>query len=86
MHFDETVTLGNVLAGVSFSVMALFAWRDLTWRIKNLELWRAEHMVDSDARDQLMHKLDSVIELLQFQISLLMGKGGPGAPKAKPDD
>ena len=49
MHFDGTVTLGSLIAAVSFIVMSLFAWRDLDWRMKNIEKWQAKHIVDEES-------------------------------------
>lgn len=44
------------------------AKKDLDWRITNLETWRKEHMIDSDARDALLRKLNVVTELLDFLV------------------
>lgn len=89
MHFDATVSLGNVLALVALLVTGFTAWRawkssekagavaqrDLDWRIANLETWRKEHMIDSDARDTLMDKqnemmvkFDKVLDRLNFLV------------------
>lgn len=40
-HFDPSISFGNVITAVTFLVFALLSWRDLNWRIKNLEVWRA---------------------------------------------
>ncbi len=61
MHFDTTINLGNLLVAASFIFFGIIAWRDLTWRIKNLEIWRTEHMIDSDARDLILTRLDRII-------------------------
>lgn len=42
-HFDWTITLGNLLTISTFSVLAITAWRDMAWRVKNLETWREGH-------------------------------------------
>jgi len=78
--FDWTITLGNIVSAITFIFAGVIAWRDLTWRIKNLETWRVEHMIDADARDELIRKMDHVIELLRFQIKLLMSDKGPAGP------
>lgn len=74
MHFDGTISLGNIIAAISFIVMSLFAWRDLDWRIKNMETWRREHMIDSDARDTLITKMDKVLDQLRWQTDYMLGK------------
>jgi hypothetical protein len=66
-HFDWTISLGNIIMGGTFLVCALLAWCDLTWRVRNLELWRSEHMVDSDARDNLIRKLESLSDQTKWQ-------------------
>jgi hypothetical protein len=61
VHFDWTITLGNVLASGSFAILAVIAWRDLIWRISNLEKWRQEHMIDADARDKILESVEKMI-------------------------
>ena len=68
LQFDWTISLGNVIAGLIFIMAALFAWRDLTWRVGNLELWRKEHQIDSDARDLLMQNSDKMLSQLKFLV------------------
>jgi hypothetical protein len=65
IQFDWSISLGNLISGITFLVLALFAWRDLTWRVKNLETWRAEHMLDSDSRDKLIMNSDKMLARLQ---------------------
>jgi hypothetical protein len=68
MHFDTTINLGNLIVAGSFIFMAIIAWRDLTWRIKNLEVWRREHMIDSDARDQIISRLDKIVAFIDREL------------------
>lgn len=77
MRFDASVSLGNLIALVGFIVAAFTAWRawissqrDLDWRIKNLETWRLEHMVDEDARDSIIRKLDKVMDFIERELRL----------------
>lgn len=42
-HFDPTVTLGNLITVASAIVLIIIGWRDLNWRVKNLEEWRSGH-------------------------------------------
>ena len=68
MHFDTSINLGNVLVAASFIFLAIVAWRDLTWRIKNLENWRSEHMIDSNARDSIIQRLDKIVAFIDREI------------------
>ena len=60
-HLDPTITLGNIFSVIAFTVMAIIAWRDMNWRVKNLEVWRREHMLDADARDRLLQNIDKIL-------------------------
>jgi hypothetical protein len=68
LRFDTTINLGNILVAGSFILMAIIAWRDLTWRIKNLETWRREHMIDEEARDQIIARLDKIVAFIEREI------------------
>jgi hypothetical protein len=70
VHFDGTISIGNVLTTISFLVLALVAWRDMNWRVKNLETWRKEHMVDADSRDAIIAKLDKVLDRIDWRVRL----------------
>lgn len=74
MHFDSTISLGNVITGVLLIVTAILVWRDMDWRVKNLETWRVEHMVDSDARDELLKKMDRVLAHVRWQTEFMAGR------------
>ena len=66
MHFDSTISLGNIISAVTFLLLAGIAWTDLRWRVKNLEVWRCEHMVDSESRDTLIKSLADITNKLQW--------------------
>jgi hypothetical protein len=89
LHWDGTITLGNVITFFLLGIAAVNYWsarrsaeaaeiaareaqvtykKDIEWRISNLETWRREHMIDSDARDILLQKLKSVSELLEYLV------------------
>lgn len=68
MRFDATINLGNLLTLISFVLLSILAWRDLTWRIKNLEEWRREHMIDSDSRDQIIQRLDRIMTFIDVEL------------------
>ena len=61
MTFDWHISFGNILTAVSFLALAITAWRDMNWRVRNLEEWRKEHMVDADARDKLLINIDKIL-------------------------
>lgn len=44
MHFDPTISLGNVITMCFACIAILFGWRDMHWRVKNLETWRMEQI------------------------------------------
>lgn len=71
INFDWTVTFGNMISTVAFLFLAIIAWRDLTWRISNLEIWRKEHMIDADSRDLIIKRMD---ELLVELRTILRGR------------
>jgi hypothetical protein len=60
--FNWTISIGNLLTIGLASIAAVGAWKDLTWRIKRLEEWRVEHMIDACARDNIIAKLDRLLE------------------------
>lgn len=68
IQFDGTITLGSIIWGVTSLTLATIAWADMRWRVKNLETWRLEHMLDADARDKILHKLEVVSGRLEFII------------------
>ena len=72
IHFDGTINLGNILTAVTFLFLAGLAWRDLRWRVANLETWRKEniemwkaHLQDARGRDAIINRLDKNFEVLQ---------------------
>jgi hypothetical protein len=81
MHFDPTINLGNILSGVTFLALAMFTWRDLTWRIKNLETWRKEHQIDANARDELIGNMKEILNHVRWQTDRMLGiKDEPPPP------
>ncbi len=74
VKFDWTISLGNIVTGGSFLALCVVAWRDLVWRIKNLEQWRKEHMVDADARDRLLLNLELISARLEILVNHLKVK------------
>lgn len=61
IRFEPTINFGSVIWALSSLVLAVAAWRDLNWRIKNLEVWRTEHMVDADSRDAIIGRMDKIL-------------------------
>lgn len=64
VRWDFTINVGTLITICVFLVGAIAAWLDLTWRIKNLETWRTEHMVDSDSRDKLQGAMGKILDRL----------------------
>ena len=67
---------------VSFIVMSLFAWRDLDWRIKNIEKWQAKHIIDEGARDLLIAAMDDILKELRWQTGHMLGRKGAPPPSS----
>ena len=42
-YFSGQITLGNIVTAVTFLLAAFAAWRDMGWRVKNLEEWKKGH-------------------------------------------
>jgi hypothetical protein len=73
IHFEATISLGNVLTFLAFALAAIKFWsaqieykKDMEWRVNNLEIWRKEHMFDADARDQILSNSNKVLERLEW--------------------
>lgn len=80
LHWDGTITLGNLLTVLALLWAVYKFWaaqlasrdaqsaakRDLEWRITNLETWRKEHMIDSDARDKLIGDMGTIVKQLEW--------------------
>lgn len=65
MHFNGDVSLGSILSVISFLVAAIVAWRDLNWRIKNLEEWKDIHyhsFAEVQANVALLREISSRLE------------------------
>jgi hypothetical protein len=58
LKFDGTITLGNIITALTFIFLAIIAWRDMNWRVKNLEDWRKVHEIDAHARDELISRVE----------------------------
>lgn len=64
IRFDPSITLGSIVAAASFLLAALFAWKDLNWRVNNLEVWRTSHEHTAEQREISINILrDSVTKL-----------------------
>lgn len=75
MHFDTTISIGNIIMSGSFLIAAVLCWRDMDWRVKNLEIWRKEHMVDADSRDKIIEKLDRILDRIDWRLKLRLRDG-----------
>jgi hypothetical protein len=99
MHFDPTVSIGNALT-IVFLLFATSTWwkaqrsadkakeiyqRDMDWRVSNLEIWRKEHQIDSDARDRLLTTMSDILKHVRWQTEFMwdrqIGQKPPPPPK-----
>lgn len=70
LKFDWTINIGNVAAAAMFLLLAAVAWTDLRWRVKNLEVWQAEHKVESKQRDEIIQRIDRLLERVEGFIGM----------------
>jgi hypothetical protein len=68
LRFDYSISLGQVISAFFFLCAAIIGYRDLSWRVKNLEVWRREHQVDADSRDQLIRNSETMLTSLKFLV------------------
>jgi hypothetical protein len=98
-HFDATITLGNLFTLIGLMFAALAWWRahksaekaaqkvqlDMDWRVSNLEIWKKEHQIDSDARDNLMGTMSDILKHTRWQTEFMwdrqIGHIPPPPPK-----
>ena len=64
LHWSGEVTVGNLLTITMFAVATIYAWRDLNWRVKNLEVWRDGriHSIEEEMRNIILLR-ESVVKL-----------------------
>lgn len=74
IHFSGEITLGSILSSITFIGMTVVAYRDLQWRVRNLEEWRKEHMLDADARDSLLRSLSEIAVKLNTLLEQRRGR------------
>lgn len=98
MRFDSTVSLGNLITFLGLISAALGWWRahnsseqaklayqrDMDWRVKNLEIWRTEHMVDADARDRLLDTIGNLLKHVRWQTEFMWSKQTGQRPEPPP--
>lgn len=61
MKFDATITLGQVIWGLTTFVLIISLWRDLHWRVKNVEEWQDVQDEKNGQRDEMISKLDRIL-------------------------
>lgn len=58
------ITIGNLLVVLSWLIAAAFFYRDLNWRVKNLETWRKEH---GEIASQALHNMENIGKAVALQ-------------------
>ena len=71
MHFDSTINLGNIITIFLTCLAIIFAWRDMDWRIKNLETWRKEQIEGLKARAVLDERFQNAVADFKLAIAQL---------------
>lgn len=61
IKFEPTISFGNVIWSLSCLVLAVAAWRDMNWRMKNMEKWQAITDEENKKRDAIITRLDKVL-------------------------
>lgn len=69
--YDNTITLGNLIMLLSMAGGFLLAWRDLNWRIKNVEIRSAEQLAKNMLLDALALKTADGQALLREAVAKL---------------
>jgi hypothetical protein len=67
-HFDGTVTLGNLLELIGLLVFGLLAWRDMNWRMKIQEEFKAAQLVINLKRDDQLVQQEKDLSLVREAI------------------
>ena len=52
MHFDTTITMGNVMIALAFLVAAGYFWSGMGKNVKAIDAWIAEHKEESKKSDE----------------------------------
>ena len=61
VRYDGTITLGNLISTFCFIIFAAMAWRDIGWKIKNLEEWRKIHQIEATKRDEILDRIEATL-------------------------
>jgi len=72
VKFDWTINVGTLISALLFLTTSVIAWTNLRWRVTNLETgevanrekWK-EHMLDSDSRDQIISRIDKLLQKVE---------------------
>lgn len=77
-HFDLTIDLGNILTILTFLIVAVLAWNNLSWRIKQIEDWRQTHehstiqaLANITMLREAVVKLTTLVDMHDSHIKLL---------------
>jgi len=60
-HFEWSISFGNVITTISFLAAAFSAWKDLSWRVKNLEEWKRDHQDTAETAMQNLAELKEAV-------------------------
>jgi hypothetical protein len=74
MHFDPSINLGNLITIGAGLIAAVFAWRDMDWRVRNLETWRREQIEGLKARAVLDERFQNAVSDFKLAIATLNTK------------
>lgn len=65
--FNGEISLGNIVTAAAFLLAAAFAWRDLNWRVNNIEIWKESHLHTTEQAVQNISMLrESIAKLTEI--------------------
>jgi hypothetical protein len=81
MRFTWTIDLGNLLTLGGAILAMVWGWRDMMWRMKNIEEWRSDHNKLAEKALETMEEVKTaIVELKSIEkgqerrLELLEGK------------
>jgi hypothetical protein len=71
ISFQPVISLNGLLITAGTLISAVFAWRDLNWRQKNIENWRVDHMEYSRRQEQLLEEVRKLVTGQEARLLLI---------------
>lgn len=65
IHFDGTINVADVITALLVAAAGIAAWRDLNWRMKNVETWKKSHELESRASIETLDEMKNITSRLE---------------------